>query len=264
MEFWTLEHFLAIVPAFVVFVIVALILRKLLIDKPLHIRMIPFQVATVILLIAEVIKQIVSFGYNGEIYRLYSLPVHVCSMFLFLLPLMAFYKGKGSDLINTLACTVCGALTIFMVVMPTILYPANEVVEWYTNYLFFHTVFFHDWVLFIFILILALNLHECSKKHYLKEISFFGLGYSVVAITFSYLLKTNFSNFYECNIGPIKALVDTISASAGETFGTIFYVVVLTCLHIGFFIGSYYVYRAISSLLKKIESKFSKKEALSE
>ena len=258
MELWTYEHFLAIVPAFVIFVIISLVLRKFLINKPLHIRMIPFQGATVVLLIAELIKQIVSFGYNGEVYRMYSLPLHVCSLFLFLLPLMAFYKGKWSDLINTIACTVCGALTLFMVIIPTMLYPANEIREWYTNYLFFHTVFFHDWVLFIFILILALNLHECEKKTYLKEVAIFGLGYSIVAASCSYLLKTNFSNFYECNMPPVKALVDSISASAGQTFGTLFYVVVLTFLHIGFFILSYYIYRLIAKLIKKIESKFKK------
>ena len=259
MELWTFEHFLAIVPAFVICLIVSLVLRKFLINKPRHIRMIPFQIATVILLIAEVIKQIVSFGYNGEFYRLYSLPFHVCSLFLFLLPLMAFYKGKGSDLINTLACTICGALTIFMVVIPTMLYPAHEVTGWYTDYLYFHTVFFHNWVLFIFMLILTLNLHERIKKHYVVEILLFGLGYSVVAVTFSYLLQTNFSNFYSCNLGPVKDLVDSISASAGETFGTIFYVSVLMCLHVGFFIGSYYVYSVISNFIKKLEVKSVKK-----
>ena len=251
MELWTYEHFLAIVPAFVIFVIISLVLRKFLINKPLNIRMIPFQVATVVLIVAELIKQIVSFGYNGEVYRLYSLPLHVCSLFLFLLPLMAFYKGKWKDLINTLACTVCGALTLFMAIIPTMLYPVNEIREWYTNYLFFHTVFFHNLVLFMFLLILALNLHECKKKHYLKEIFIFGIGYSIIAASFSYLLKTNFSNFYQCNMGPIKAVVDSIAASSGQTFATLVYVVVLTFLHAGFFIASYYVYRLIANLLKK-------------
>ena len=264
MEFWTFEHFLAIVPAFVICLAISLVLRKFLINKPRHIRMIPFQIATVILLISEVIKQIVSIGYNGEAYRLYSLPFHVCSIFLFLLPLMAFYKGKWSDLINTFACTVCGALTIFMVIIPTMLYPAHEVTGWYTDYLYFHTVFFHNWVLFIFMLILALNLHERAKKHYVLEIALFGLGYSVVAASLSYLLQTNFSNFYSCNMAPIQALVDSISASAGETFGTIFYVSVLACLHVGFFIGSYYVYSVISNLIKKVEVKYNKKEITQE
>ena len=252
---WTFEHFLAIVPAFVIMVVIALVLRKFLIDKPLHIRMIPFQVCTVILLILEVIKQIVSIGYNGEIYRLYSLPFHVCSLFLFLFPLMSFYKGKYSDVINTLACTISGALTIFMFILPTMLYPVNEIVEWNTNYLYFHTVFFHNLVLFMFILIVALKLHTPQKKSYLKEVVVFAYFYCMHAVAFSYLLQTNFSNFYSCNMPGIDGIVAAIKTATNDIIGQAVYVFVLIGLHIGFFILSYYVYKLISGTINKLTNK---------
>ena len=255
---WTFEHFLAIVPAFIIMVGIALILRKFLLEKPLHVRMIPFQVCTIILLVLEVIKQIVSIGYNGEIYRLYSLPLHVCSLFLFLFPLMSFYKGKYSDLINTFACTVSGALTIFMVILPEMLYPVNEIVEWNTNYLYFHTVFFHNLVLFMFILIVALNLHTPQKKSYLKEVVVFAYIYCLHAAAFSYLLQTNFSNFYSCNMPGIDGVVAAIKASTNEVIGQAFYVFVLIGLHIGFFILSYYVYKLISGTINKFTNKAKK------
>ena len=255
---WTFEHFLAIVPAFVVMLAIAIVLRKFLIDKPLHIRMIPFQVCTVILLISEVIKQIVSIGYNGEPYRLYSIPLHVCSLFLFLFPLMSFYKGKHSDLINTFACTVSGALTFFMVILPTMLYPVNEIVEWNTNYLYFHTVFFHNLVLFMFILIVALELHTPVKKNYVKEIVVGAYVYCLHAALFSYVLQTNFSNFYSCNMPGIDGIVAAIKAATSEVVGQAFYVVVLILLHIGFFILSHYVYKLIVFGINKLTRKAQK------
>lgn len=255
---WTFEHFLAIVPAAIVGIVIAIILRKYLIDKPLHIRMIPFHVCTVILLISEVIKQIVSIGYNGEPYRLYSLPLHVCSLFLFLFPLMSCYKGKYSDLINTFACTVSGALTIFMVILPTMLYPVNEIVEWNTNYLYFHTVFFHNLVLFMFVLIVALELHTPKKKSYLKEVTIGAYMYCLHAALFSYLLQTNFSNFYSCNMPGIDGIVAAIKTATSEAVGQTFYVFILILLHIGFFILSYYVYVLISKAISKITNKTQK------
>lgn len=257
MEFWTLEHFLAIVPAFIVGLIIAILLRKFLINKPLYIRMIPFQVCTGLLLFLEVLKQIDSFEETG--YRLYSIPLHVCSLFLFLFPLMSFYKGKHSDLINTFACTVSGALTIFMVVLPTIIFSADNVKYWDKDFMSLHTVFFHNLVLFMFVLILALELHTPQKKSYLKEI-LIGAGiYSVIAALFSQLLKTNFSNFYECNIGPLKDLVDSIKASLGYGAGQAIYVFVLILLHIGFFILSYYVYRLVQKAVSALVNLKTKK-----
>ena len=255
---WTFEHFLAIVPAFVVMVVIAILLRKFLINKPLHIRMIPFQICTVILLVIEVFKQIDSIDINGEGYRLYSIPLHVCSLFLFLFPLMSFYKGKHSDVINTFACTVSGAMTLFILILPTMLYPVNDILTWNTNYLSFHTVFFHNLVFFMFILIVALELHTPQKKHYLKEIIIGSLCYCAVAITFSYLLKTNFSNFYSCNMPGINDVVAAIKSATSDTFGQMFYVFVLTLLHVGFFILSYYVYKLISYGITKLTNKKTK------
>ena len=254
MEFWTIEHFIAIVPAFIIGIVIAIILRKYLINKPLHIRMIPFQVCTIILLILEVIKQIFSFEDGG--YRLHSLPFHVCSLFLYLFPLLSFYKGKNSDLINILACTVSVALAILMFTLPTTIFSVGE--NWNTDYMSFHTIVFHNLVLFMFVLILFLDLYTPQEKNYLKEIIICCLIYCVIAALLSQLLKTNFHNFYDCSIEPIKDFIDSIKASAGYVFGQTLYVFLFTLVNIGFSILSYYAYVLISKTFNKIMNNTNK------
>jgi hypothetical protein len=102
MQLWTLEHFVTIVPAIIIMILITIVLSKVLGNKPHHIRMIPFQILAVILLLSEIIKQVLSI-ING--YDLYHIPLHVCSLFIFFIPLTAFYNKKGSEVINLFTCT---------------------------------------------------------------------------------------------------------------------------------------------------------------
>ena len=79
MGLWTWTHFYTVIPAFIVFIIAAFVVGKLMKNKSEKIKYIPLQVITVLLLGLEVGKQIVSLdgGYN-----MYSLPFHYCSLFL--------------------------------------------------------------------------------------------------------------------------------------------------------------------------------------
>ena len=124
MQFWTLEHFVTIVPAVIIMILITIVLSKVLGNKPHHIRMIPFQILAVILLLSEIIKQVLSI-ING--YDLYHIPLHVCSLFIFLIPLMAFYRGKGFSIIRTFTCTVCMALSLFLIIYPNLIYSADNI-----------------------------------------------------------------------------------------------------------------------------------------
>ena len=75
MELWTKEHFWQLIPTVTIMIIIALILNRFIGKKPLRIRMIPFQVLAVLLLISEIGNQVISCSRG---YNLYHIQLHVC------------------------------------------------------------------------------------------------------------------------------------------------------------------------------------------
>lgn len=253
MQLWTKEHFLQLIPSVAVMIIIALFLNKLIGKKPHKIRMIPFQILAVILLLSEVGKQVISFSRG---YDLYHIPLHVCSLFILLIPAMAFYGGKHKDTVRTVACSICVSLMLFMTIYPNLIYSPGNITNFFGDYFDFHTVFFHNVVIFEFILIIVLRLHSITeKKSYLRPMVIFSSSYALIAAVMAQLLKTNFSNFYSCNIPPIEALVNSIKDSIGYTAGQALYVSILFVLHVIFFTGAHYLYRAIDKLNVKLRGK---------
>ncbi len=231
-------------------IIIALILNKFIGKKSLKVRMIPFQIGAVILLLSEVLKQIFSFGRG---YNLYHIPLHVCSLFVFLIPITAFYNGKHKDAVNTITCSVCVSLLLFMTIYPNLIYSPDNITNFFNDYFDFHTVFLHNLVLFELILIVVLRLHSNkSGKSYLLHMTVFSAAYSLIAAVMAQILKVNFSNFYTCNVGPVAAMVDSVKVSVGYAVGQTVYVSVLFVLHVLFFMGSYAVWRAIDKMNSKL------------
>lgn len=242
MELWTKEHFWQLVPSVIVMIIIALVLNKFIGNKPLKIRMIPFQILAVLLFISEIGKQVISFSRG---YNLYHIPLHVCSLFIPLIPLMAFYNGKHKEAVKTITCSVTMALMMFMAIYPNLIYGSWNITNFFNDYFDFHTVFYHNVVIFEFILIIVLRLHHIGEGKHVRNMALLGVGFSAVAGTMSQILKTNYANFYTCNIGPINDFVNTIKDALGYTVGQTIYVIILGILHVLFFIGCYYLYRAI-------------------
>ena len=252
MELWTREHFLQLIPTEIIMIIIALILNKFIGKKSLKIRMIPFQILAVILFISEVIKQYLSFKQG---YDLYHIPLHVCSLFILLLPLMSFYNGKYKDAVRTITCTVTLSMVLFMVVYPNLIYGAGNITNFFGTYWDFHTVFYHNIVIFEFILIIVLRLHHVGDKSHLKSVALMGAGFSVLAGTMSQILKTNYANFYHCNVGPVNDFVNSIKESIGYAPAQTIYVVILGILHVLFFSGCYYLYKLIDKVNIKLRGK---------
>ena len=245
MELWTKEHFWQLVPSVIVMIIIALVLNKFIGNKPLKIRMIPFQILAVLLFISEIGKQVISFSRG---YNLYHIPLHVCSLFIPLIPLMAFYNGKHKEAVKTITCSVTMALMMFMAIYPNLIYGSWNITNFFNDYFDFHTVFYHNVVIFEFILIIVLRLLHIGEGKHVRNMALLGVGFSAVAGTMSQILKTNYANFYTCNIGPINDFVNTIKDALGYTVGQTIYVIILGILHVLFFIGCYYLYRAIDKL----------------
>lgn len=214
------------------------------------VRSIPLKVVAVLLFLSEVGKQVLSFRRG---YDLYHIPLHVCSLFISLVPAMAFYEGKHKGKVRTIACSMCTSLMLFMTIYPNLIYGAGNIRDFFDDYFDFHTVFFHNAVIFAFILIIVLRLNNVEDgKSYLVPMLRYGTIYALLASSMAQILGENYSNFYKCNVGPINDLILSLKESFGYVPIQIGYVVILFALHIGFFAMSYYLYRAIDRLNVKL------------
>jgi hypothetical protein len=223
-------------------VIVSLLLRYILGSKPLRIRLIPFQVITVLLLVLELGKQI-----NSSIgsYDLYSIPLHFCSMALFTMPVMSFYNGKHAQIVRAVTASVCGSIFLLTAIYPELIYSGACVDSYFTDFGSFHTVTFHNLVMFAFLLIPALNLHEEPGRHDVRASALFILGYSAVAAPLAQILKVNFNNFYSCNVGPLEQVRISLQAVLGYGLTQVLYVLIVVMLDVLFTIMCYWFYRLL-------------------
>ena len=248
MALWTPEHKATLIPAVVVMVLVAIGLRFLLGKREHKIRMIPFQVLACILFLIEIGKQVYSFMRG---YDLYHLPFHFCSLFIFMLPIMAFYKGKHKQSVYGITAALCGSVFLLMLIYPDLIYSAWNIKNFFKEYLSFHTVAFHNIVMMEFLLILALKLHEPGKET--KAVALFTVGFCVVSASMSYLLKTNFASFYECNIPPLEVVRQKLCQVLGLVATQLLYVTIVAVLTVGFVVMCYWLYRLLRQGTKKPE-----------
>ena len=257
MGLWTSTHLYQILPTFAVLAVLAAVTAILLRNQSKKIRYIPLQVIAVLLLILEVMKQINS-AKDGS-YDLYSLPFHYCSLFLYVLPLHAFYHGKHSHFTDAAAFGCLTSLTLDMLLMPAVIYSDGNIRNYFATFGDFHTVTFHNLVVFYFMLTVALKLYELNTKHDLKVMSVFLAIYVVIAATLSYSLKVNFHNLYECNIGFIENVRLAVVEKLG-VLGTILYVCILFVLTILFAFASYFLARLVINGINKVTAKLAKEK----
>ena len=243
MGLWTLTHLWQIVPTFLAFAVLTFIAAKLLGKRSEKVRKIPLQVITVILLVLEVLKQINSFGEDGT-YNMYSLPFHYCSLFLYLLPFHSFYQGKYKPLVSAATFGCLASLMLDMILMPAVIYPAYQIVDYAKNFASFHTVTFHNLVVLYFMLTVAFKLYDLQTKRDVKVMTVFLAIYVAIAAVLSYTLKVNFHNLYSCNIPFIENVRVALVNSIG-VFGTIIYVTALFILTILFAYLSYALARLV-------------------
>ena len=248
MELWTQAHIKTLIPTVVAMVLLSLLLRKWLLPKPLKVRMIPLQILAVMILLLEAGKQIVSFSRG---YDLYHIPLHYCSLFIFMLPLMAFYKGKHDSEVRGVGAGLCGAVTMLMLIYPNLIYGSWNIEGYFQDFLNFHTVTYHGGVVFAFLLTLALQLHTPKSRKEPGAVVLVMAVFCAISSVAAQLLKTNFANFYQCNIPPLEALRQTVQSALGYVPAQILYVLIVSALTIGFTYGTYWLYRGIRNLTTK-------------
>lgn len=245
MELWSQQHLQTLLPAVAVMIVIAVLLRKMLIKKPHYIRMIPLQIVAILLFLIEVGKQVTSFSRG---YDLYHLPFHFCSLFIFMLPIMAFYRGKHKQTVYAITAALCMSVFLLMMIYPCLIYSAGNIEEFFKDYLSFHTVAFHNLVVFAAILIPVLELHQPETRKEPKAVLIFMMCFCTVSATMAQLLKTNFNNFYTCNIPPLETVRQAVENACGTVPAMLLYVLIVTVLDLLFVSGSYWVYRFVRKL----------------
>ena len=248
MELWTSEHGKALIPGLAILIAIAVVLRLTLGKKSRQIRMIPIQILACLLVVIEIGKQTVSL-LNG--YDLYCLPFHYCSLFIFAVPLMAFYRGKHEKIVCGVTTALCSALFLIMLVYPNLIYGPWNVIGYFSDYMSFHTVTFHHAVMLVFLLIIALDLHTPGQKGETNAILLTMVGFSIVAATMAQLLKTNFANFYSCNIPVFETVRTYLQPIIGSVLTQLIYMLAVAALQTLFTLMTYYLYVLISKITQK-------------
>lgn len=245
MELWTREHTMTLLPALAVMTVAAIALRKWLGGKEYRVRMIPVQIIAVLLVLLEIGKQVDSICHG---YDLYHIPLHYCSLVLVMLPVMAFYRGKAKEIVRSITCGVCMAVTLLTVIYPNLIYSAGNISGYWEGFQNFHTVTFHNLAIFATLLMLALDVYLPGKQGG-KALTLFMLGFCLVSATAAQLLQTNYNNFYTCNIPPLEQLRQIVEAATGALVAKLLYVLIVTALDIAFTLGAFALYKLLAKLL---------------
>ncbi len=256
MELWTKEHTIAIIPTFVVMAIVSILLGHFLKDKDERYKLIPIKIIAVIIIVLEIWKQIESF-LDEDGYSFYRIPLHFCSLFVFFIPLFAFYKGKFCEIIRSFTTICCMMLFVFMCVYPNMIFSAGNVRDYFSFFIDFHTVTFHLLVCFAFMLILSLRLYTIETKRDMKIIIIGYSIYCVIAGIMAQVLKTNYNGFYRCNIDAIREIQESLISSIGW-FGQFLFVLAMSIATIAFGYACYWLFRGIFALYNVIKNKLKK------
>ena len=246
MKLWTFSHAATLIPSIAAMLLTAAILRRLIGDKPLKIRMIPFQILACAAVVLEAGKQIASFSQG---YDLYHIPLHFCSLFIFMLPAMAFCRSRHRELISGITAATSAALFSLMLIYPNLIYSEDNINCFFGGFFDFHTVAFHNIVMFEFILILFLRLHTPDKKRDTKAAMIFTACFCAVSASMAQLLKTNFANFYTCNIPVLETLRRSMTDVIGAGLTQVLYVLIVASLHILFVMLSSRLYQFLDHLL---------------
>lgn len=248
MELWTAQHIRTVLPALAGMLVLAAVLRLVLRKQSWEIRMIPMKVLAVAIVLLEIGKQVVSA--QGE-YNLYSIPLHFCSLFIFMLPAFAFYRGKGYRTVGGITAGLCASVLALMLIYPNLIYSAGNIEAYFKDFMSFHTVTFHNIVMLAFILIPALELHEPQPKGESMAVVWFMVGFCLISSVMAQILKTNYANFYQCNIPVFEQLRLSMQGVLGTVVTQILYVLIVSVLTILFTLAFYRLYRLLCKAIKK-------------
>ena len=173
--------------AFLIMLLFSLLLRVLLLNKGEKIKRIPFLVVTILMVGGEIAKQI-----RGIIvgYDLWWIPLHFCSTFFLWFSLAEFSKGEIAKRMKSVAFLASFCVVVAIYLSPrSIIGSACEHIL--SDFLTAHSFFFHQLIIFYFLLSLALNRVKIQKKDVLYWTICMS-SYFLIALVSAYALDTNY------------------------------------------------------------------------
>lgn len=239
MQLWTPEHIKTLIPSLIGMLVLSVLLRLWLKNKPWRVRMIPLQVVACALVVLEIFKQAFSFARG---YDLYHIPLHFCSLVLFSLPAFAFYRGKHRAAVASVAVGFTSAVFVLTAIYPALIYSAWDIQNYFNDFFAFHTVTFHNLAMLAFMLMVALDVYEPRKGDWKYPVFLIGI-YCVIAAVISHVLDTNYNNLYRCNVPPLESIRLQMHGAIGYIPTQILYVTIVTCLDMSFTLAVYHIYR---------------------
>lgn len=247
MQFWTATHAKTLLPSLALMLIAVWLLHHLLKGREERVRSIPFQIVAVLIGLLEIAKQVISLRLG---YKMWHLPLHVCSVIGLFLPLTALYRGRYRGVLRGATTALLSALFSFMVIAPNAIYTVEAIedsLKFFTqsdiNYFFdFHTVAFHELALLALLLIYALDLHQPEPRRDVLATATVMLCYTPPAAVAANVLQTNFHNFYYCVFTPIELLRLRLHEVLGASLGQVLYVILhATYTSLGI-VAAYFLY----------------------
>lgn len=227
---------------FIIIIIASVLIGYLLKNKPQNIKDLPFKIITVVLILAEIYKQIraVNTGYN-----LWSIPLHYCSMFMVWFFMASFLKGKAKITGEALAfVTGIGFMGGFLLDPTSIIGSAtNNLTFSLSNFGNLHTFFYH----FLIVMFLTLQITLKTYKPTIKNIGILipFVGWMIISTILANLLNVNFSNFLHNNV----ALIDNIRLS----YGYLTYIASMYVVFIGLFVLILLTLTAVNMIKNKFK-----------
>ncbi len=217
-------------------------------DKKTSVRKIPLQIIGVLIVLLEIVKQIYYFTLYKKTgnFDLYVLPLHFCSLFIVLFPVIQFSKPKIADKLRPLAVAYSLLMTIMLYVNPHALL-ASACNNIFLNFHNFHTYLFHHLVIAYFVYTIALNDYHPHKNDFINcclGVAFYGL----YAIPFAYILKVNYVNILYSVFEPLEKIRQLLLSKTSYVFTQIIYdlfMFLIACLTLTLISKIYYlVYNA--------------------
>ena len=138
---------------------------------------------------------------------------------------------------------------LLMLIYPNLIYGSWNVTGYFEDYANFHTVTFHLLVMLAAVLIQALELYVPMGKQETKANVLFILGFCVVSASMAHILKTNYANYYTCNIPVLEQVRLSVAQVAGEVPAKLLYITIVSVLNVVFVYGAQKLCLLVSILL---------------
>mgnify|MGYP005757725451 FL=1 len=198
---WTKDEIQIVPITLMVIIFLSVIINFCLRNKSEKVKRIPLLIITIIILILEVIKQI----YNLVIgYNLWKLPLHFCSIFLFVFSFASFGKGTLRKIGDVISLSGGFAVLVAFLISPRNII-GNACENVFANFDQFHTFTYHFLVFFYLFILIGSNLVQ-AKFSDIKYIITTVLGYAIIAIVAGYSLNVNFCSVLHNNYSFLEAI----------------------------------------------------------